>query len=576
MGQFTAEQELKREKLLDSPSWLATEVLDPWYAQHFEPAHYQLLDEVLAPWLIGETVRIDGINYDPTKYDGLGVLWSRGTLKSTLLRIIATWIAPHRKIRMGQDTRTMFCHQVIEKAIEHSVAVREIAIQNKLWRELLPEFRGPLDRQWDEKKKWRWPCFDNEERGRQATEYSFMCYGENSSKTGGHYTERLVDDWVTEESVTTDQQLRQSFDNFRAMDNLRIRQQRHNPWVFVGTPYHHQDTYKHLENQGGWLIVKKPAFTGSPKKIFDIAAMPTKTREDIDAIDVAIKKLEKKPPGSLNFPVMFDWRECVRSARAEGQHCFNCQNLLNPTPEGEQRFDLEAIREAMTQTVLPPEEMWLYIRCDPAISEKKSADYTAIIVGGVRWDAERHIIDGWVGREKKPHEIVMRCFTLAEKWKNRGYEVKSIGFEEVQFQHSLRKMAVHGIPEREAKYDGESIPTRKSPCPVVGIPRAPDVRKTERLLEMDGPATRREIRILETMPYAQRIIEQFEGFPFSKDDILDAIHDLWCKTRTPPRQMEELDPIYHPDLQRIISGGMTSGDPQLVGTSVTVRLSRGS
>jgi len=470
---------------------------------------------------------------------------------------------------MGEDTRTMFCHQVIQKSIEHSVALREVAIRNKLWRELLPEFAVPDDKQWDEKKKWRWPCFEDY----QATEYSFTCYGENSSKIGGHYTERLVDDWVTDESVTTDLQLKGSFDAFRALDNLRIRQRRHNPWVFVGTHYHHQDTYKRLESQGGWLILKKPAFIGSPKKIFDIASMPTKTPEDIDNIDRAIKKLEKDPPGELNFPVMFDWRECVRSARAEGRHEFNCQNLLNPTPEGEQRFDMDAIYEAMITTILPPEEMWLYIRCDPAISEKKSADETAIIVGGVRWDAERHIIDGWVGREKKPHNIVMKCFTLADKWKKRGYEVKSIGFEEVQFQHSLRKMALHGIPEREARYDGESIPTRKSPCPVVGIPRAPDVRKTERLLEMDGPATRREIRILAGMPYAQRILEQFEGFPFSKDDILDAIHDLWCKTRTPPRQIEEVQGAYHPDLQRIIDGGNTKGVPTLCGTNVKVRLS---
>jgi hypothetical protein len=549
---------------------LATEVLDPWYRQHFERIHYTLMDDVLAPWLLGETVRIDGSNHDPKEYTGIVVLQSRSTIKSTILRMMVQWIALYRKLRLNEDARTMFVHQVLTKAVEHSESIRETARQHKKWRETFPEFAAPPGKEWDTKAKWRWPCFANF----LATEWSFTCYGESSSKEGGHYTERMIDDWVIEDSVGNDTQLNFSYDRFCKMDNLRDRSRPYNPWIATGTHYHFQDTYKRLENQGGWFIWRVPAHTGSAKRIFEIASMEDRTDPGRKKIRRAMKELKEKPPGVLNFPKMLGWDELVRSARATGPHTYNTQLQLNPLPEGEQRFDIQALNEGWEDKLPGPEEMWIYIRCDPAISTKKAADETAYVVGGVRWNAERWIIDGWIGREKRPVEIVKKGFTLAQKWIKKGYAVRSLGYESVAYQEALAQIARYGIPEREPRHHGESVPMLKSPCPVISITRPPDLKKHERILSMDGPITRRELKFWKYCGIAQKVLNQFANYPFDRFDALDATHDLWIKTTTPPPPVVGDERRIDPQLQAMWDAALNEcGEtPVLKGTNNTVSL----
>jgi hypothetical protein len=244
--------------------------------------------------------------------------------------------------------------------------------------------------------------------------------------------------------------------------------------------------------------------------------------------------------------------------------------LLNPVPEGEQRFDAEAINQSWVDEIPNPALMWLYVRCDPAISEKKSADDTAIVVGGVAWNGERYLVDGWVGRQKRPSKIVIKAFDLARKWMSRGYTVKSIGFESVQYQESIAQIARYGVPERASKYQGESVPMQHKPCPIRSIKRSTDMHKQERILEMDGPITRRELKIWRQCPIGDQAVQQLLHFPMDKDDILDALHDLWVDTYTPPKGDKDLYDI-HPSFAFILNRSKYEG-PKVVGTTNQVQL----
>jgi hypothetical protein len=531
-GELPAKAAVERERGLESPSYMATEIIDPWYKKQFEPNHYKMMDEVLGPWCLGETVTFEGSTFDPKNFRGLLVLAARNSLKSSMLRLTVLWHFAYQKIRKKSDERVGYIHQVIEKSIEHSIAIRLCAQTNKKWRECYPEFRGPQQKEWDERRKWRWPSFASY----GATEYSWTSYGETSSKEGGHYTIRFTDDWVTHDSVTTEQQLTQSYDRFRAMDHLGDRTRKYKPWIAAGTNYHYRDCYKRIEEDGNWLVLRLPAHTGSPKKIFDIVSLGSpRTPEIRKRINAALRDLEKNPPGKLNFPKMLDWKELYDSAYAEGPIEYGAQMLLDPMPEGEQRFDHEALDDSWVDQIPLPEEMHIYIRADPAISEKKSAADMAIIVGGVRWDGARFLIDGWVGREKRPNAQVRKMFTLARKWIAKGYSVETIGIEDVAYQKALKQLARDGVPEREGAYHGESVPIMMPPCRVVGITRGADTTKHERILEMDGPVVRRELKFWTRCDIAHKSVQQFKAFPFDKFDILDAIHDLWVKVKTPPR-----------------------------------------
>lgn len=557
--------ELSRHRALESPFYLATEILDEYYKRHYTEVHRRVMDEVLAPYVLGGTVRWEGSSYEASDYTGLLLLMSRTTFKSTMLRQLVQWDALHRKLVRGEDARTMFVHRNLEKAIEHSESIRQTARHHEGWRRVFPEFRANPTGDWDWKSKWRWSCFGSY----QATEWSFVCYGETSSKTGGHYTLRVVDDWVEEESVTTDQQLEQSWYNFVAMDHLRTRDTPFNPWLAAGTHYHHQDTYKRLEAKGGWLVLKVPAHTGSPKAIFDICSVESRSPEGQRRIEAKLRRLESEPPGELMFPNLLPWRELYRTARATNPHLYACQMLLNPTPEGEQRFDREALESSWVGEVPGPGEGWVYVRCDPAISEKRDADETAILVGLVTWQGFRWLVDGWIGREKRPTEIVRKLFTFARKWQRLGYAVRNIGIESVAYQEALAEMCRGGVPERDPAYHGESVPMMTKPCAIRSITRSPDKRKHERILEMDGPITRRELKFWERCSVSRKTMLQLENFPFDRDDALDALHDFWDGVVTPPPALQERSPVMPKELAAILDkrGGRDRGTTQAVALS---------
>ncbi len=533
----------RRERALDSPFYMASKVIDPFYERHFEYRHQQLLDDVLAPWIIGETVRIDGINYEPGEYIGLIVLWPRSTYKSSCARLICTWAYPYFRIRMKEDLTLMYTHQVQGKAIDHGEGIRAMARFNESWQETFPEFKVEAGKKdWDRMDAWRWPGFDP--RLRQVGLHSFVAYGESSSKIGGHYKLRMVDDWETDESVTSSEMIANSERKFRQFDNLKIRGRKHNPWIVMGTYYHWDGPYRRLEKGGGWLSWRIPGHLGSSKAIFDLVGIDTTDPEGHAKVQAGIRKLELTRKADLTFPKLLPWRELYMAALGQrsdddgemqgGFYQYSCQILLNPLAEGMSRFSTEALEKSWVDELPSPQEMWLFIRIDPALSQKKGASKTAIVLGGVRWDGHRFLIRSWLGQEPRPTETLRRAFKWHDEWSTKGYQVMNIGIEAVAFQTTMVTQARDGIVW-DFNEDGTAN-LRKAPCQMVRITR-PAVRKTERILEMDGPVSRGELHFWTRDPVNKRVHRQFCHFPFDEDDGLDATHDLWVKTSMPPKPL---------------------------------------
>jgi hypothetical protein len=217
--------------------------------------------------------------------------------------------------------------------------------------------------------------------------------------------------------------------------------------------------------------------------------------------------------------------------------------------------------------------MWLYVRVDPAISVKRSADETAIVVDGVDWRGYRWSVDGWVGREKRPTEIVRKTFAFARKWQSWGYKVFNIGFESVAYQEALNQLARDGVPEREATFHGESVKVLKAPCAVRSIKRSPNMRKDERILEMDGPISRCEHFIWKQNPIGEKMASELKNFPFDTKNVLDALHDMWeSGVIVPPRLRLDSEESLHPDLRRLLRKRRKGEGPQLVDTHNKVKL----
>lgn len=556
--------DIAREKALDSPSYLATKIVDPYYEKHFGKIHYQCMDEVIAPFLMGQSLSFEGGTHDPRDYLGLIILFSRGTYKSSMAWLALLWCFLRWKIRDGRDARAMYVHQVIKKAVQRGENLRHVSKSNAAFRAAFPEFASPKG-EWDTKEAWSWPCF----KAKSAGEPSFTAYGETSDKTGGHYSPRIVDDWETE-SIRSESAREDNYQTFLGMDPLIDEADGFCPYLIMGTTYFWDGTHERLLRDGGYLVWKLPAFVGSPKTLFDLLPLDPRVENQRDKIHRGVKKLQKERAGDLNFPDLLPWETLYRRARGMGPRIFSGQMLLNPTPEGEQRFDHEALDDSWADDVWSPSECWGYVRCDPAISKKKEADETAIGLGLVHWTGRRMLVDGWVGRENQPNEIIRKMFTLAVKWQELGYCVKSIGIESVAYQKALVNLAREGVPERKPKYHGESVPMLTKPCPVISITRGPDTSKRERLLSMDGPITRRELLLWKKCGIALRAVTQLKQYPMGADDILDMLHDFWIRTSTPPRSVEPEKLPLHPRLMELLN--QNDGTRRLEGTNFTAKL----
>jgi hypothetical protein len=565
-GDLPIRDEIMRQKALDSPYYFATEIVDPYYKKNFEPMHKVVLDDVIRPYMLGQELEIEGQVYDPAMYLGMVMLFSRDTWKSSMMWMTALWSFLYMRIRHDFDVRAMYVHQVLKKAVKRGENLRDAARHNQEFRRCFPDYRSPPG-EWDTKEEWSWPNF----RVLGAGESSFTAYGESSDKTGGHYTHRFVDDWETD-SLKTPQAREDNYAAFLGMDPLKDRTVDHSPYLIAGTTYSFEGTQEKLARDGGYIVWKIPACKGSPKALFDMCSLDPRIEKEKKKIERGIRKLEKERSDDLNFPNRLPWKELYLNARGQGPHVFACQMLLNPVPEGDARFSHETLDNSWVKTIPDPANSYIYVRCDPAISRKKHADDTAYIVGLVSWDGRRYLVDGWIGRENQPHKIIQKGFHLAKKWKNKGYVVKSIGYESVAYQEGLAQSARYGVPEREADYDGEAVSVMTKPCPVVSIKRKGDMTKQERIISMDGPLSRGELLFWKECGIAERAMKQMKQYPHGKDDILDAMHDLWEKTTTPPREIEEERSGLHPALLAIINQNQLEDGPIKVGSSNTIKL----
>jgi len=86
----------------------------------------------------------------------------------------------------------------------------------------------------------------------------------------------------------------------------------------------------------------------------------------------------------------------------------------------------------------PLDELQTAIYCDPAISEKRRADRTAIYVVGITKKGKIYVLDYWTARGASPRQTVDMYFLLAQRWKCRRHGCESIAYQ-AALVHLLRE-----------------------------------------------------------------------------------------------------------------------------------------
>lgn len=318
-------------------------------------------------WLVARCAEIESDDYMSMD------LWAREHFKTTIITIGET---VQYALKYPEDTQAVFSHS--------TGAARTILRAIKTYLEskkLISWFPDILWEDVSKAKSWGLETGLTVQRTSARREATIEAAGiVEGLPTGNHYNRRIIDDLVDPDSVTTPEQIRKTREGYQQSHNLgssTILGARDLRRV-VGTPYSWADLYAELEETARYNVRKYTVY-GETKSEYTAGR---------DGVLLSAKKIENK---------LLD----------QGQYIFNCQQLMNPTPEKQQKVHSDWIQ--FYQALPARHNLNVYIVGDPANTKKShknnDPDRTSIWVFGAAARGYRYLLDGAYGR-----------FSFLERW----------------------------------------------------------------------------------------------------------------------------------------------------------------
>lgn len=245
--------------------------------------------------------------------------------------------------------------------------------------------------------------------------------GIDNNLVGGHYDLIIFDDVQNRDNVGTAEQItkvRQRYND--SLDLLEPGGQ----IVVIGTRWHDADLY-------GWILDP----TNAVGTTYDTMVMRA-YKGNIDTGE------EWEPL----WPGKFSLKEFQDRLASEGWSHFSAQYLNDPVPEADAIFKRGQFQYYETED-MRGKLLTRFMMIDPAISQERSADFTAMAVVGVDEQNYVWILD--LIREKLlPHEIINRIFEMKEKWQLSDIAIETVAYQKtlaytLREQMRVRKMYFH-------------------------------------------------------------------------------------------------------------------------------------
>jgi predicted phage terminase large subunit-like protein len=197
-----------------------------------------------------------------------------------------------------------------------------------------------------------------------SQEPSVLAFGvDKQMPTGLHFPRIKLDDMVTPENTTSPDLIQNTIDNFGLIRSSILQQAGGNMQV-CGTIYDDADCHRTLEDSGDYTTYKQAAESHPYDPELNAPLWPEQFPLE------TLAKIKRDP--------------------TVGTYIYSCQYLLDPAPEGDDAFfQLKWFPRYSTL----PKDLDIYCGMDFAISEKKAAAFTAIMVVGVDKDNKVYILD---------------------------------------------------------------------------------------------------------------------------------------------------------------------------------------
>ena len=346
--------------------------------------------------------------------------------------------------------------------------------------------------------------------------------------TGAHFRLRVYDDVVTQESVSTPEQVKKTTNAWALSDNLGaipldggISRAWH-----IGTRYSFGDTYQDIIDR------------------------------DILKLRIYPATHDGTPTGK---PVLLSKVAWEHKKKTQASAIIACQMLLNPAAGTEAMFQKEWVKF----TEIRAATLNIYILCDPASSKKRGSDNTAIAVVGIDSTSNKYMLDGY-HHKMKLTERWLAVKQLRRYWMNQpGIQSVKVGYERYGSTSDLEY-----FEDQMERVDRDSFEIVELAWPREGggskydrIQRLePDFRSGRFYLvaQTENETTNQKrvreagekFRIIQPVrrrdhegnvySLNKRLLEEFLVYPFSAhDDFLDAMSRIYDMDPVPPILVNE-------------------------------------
>lgn len=386
-------------------------------AEHFKDAELeQQVDYFVFDWVLKESsesfwffiivvLKWQGLDeefhYDLAEFmekqgDSKLVLCPRGHLKSTICTVAyPLWRALH-----DPDCRILLANYKLDNAKSFLLQIRQELVNNEIitnvYRKVIPDT-----------KKVRW----NEtsitlNRKSNPKEATFEVTGVGGEITGRHYDVIIFDDIVGPENVGTLEQLNKLRNWWNQMQAIL---EPGGDQILVGTRWHFADLY-------GYIIENLSSqFAVFHRSVFKSDGSP-------------LWRKKFKPETLTRI------EERMTTDPRQGRALWVAQYLNQVIDEATASFKRAKLKHFEDADL--PRELGVSIVLDPAISDKQSADRSAITVRGVDKDNNWYVLEVWAERGVEPNVLIEKLFELYLKW-NAKWPVQAMAIETIAYQKAL-------------------------------------------------------------------------------------------------------------------------------------------
>src|SRR3990167_432302 len=229
--------------------------------------------------------------------------------------------------------------------------------------------------------------------------------GIDNNLVGGHYDLIIMDDVVNRDNVATADQITKVVTRYK--DSLDLLEP-HGQFIVIGTRWHESDLY-------GWIL-----------------------DAENNALENYLVKVERAYQGNILedegfislWPGKFSRKNLLSKLREEGWAHFSAQYLNDPVPEEDATFKRSWFRYYLSDDIRG-KLMTRFLLIDPAVSLKKDADYTAMVIVGVDEWNNIYVLDIYRARIP-PSQLINQIFRFRD-----AYNLNDVAIEQVAFQRAI-------------------------------------------------------------------------------------------------------------------------------------------